>query len=177
MGLSEHDAEERLTQLRRQREALDREIADLVLYLELGRRLKAGAPRPAMPDPRPMADHPPSVPEPWPEPRPEPEAVPTVASPPPRPKRPSAPEPVAFAEDPTGARRYGRALVEAACAILAAAGQPLHAREIHDGLIARGFAIPGRDPVAALNTRLWKRSGEGGPLRRHGDAVYGLAEE
>ncbi len=136
MGLSEHDAEERLTQLRRQREALDREIADLVLYLELGRRLKAGAPRPAMPDPRPMADHPPSVPEPWPEPRPEPEAVPTVASPPPRPKRPSAPEPVAFAEDPTGARRYGRALVEAACAILAAAGQPLHAREIHDGLIA-----------------------------------------
>ncbi|WP_449409256.1 hypothetical protein [Methylobacterium komagatae] len=181
MGLSEHDAEERLAQLRRQREALDREIADLVLYLELGRRLKAGAPRPATPDPLPMADHPPSVPEPWsepwPEPRSEPEAVPTFTSPPPRPRRPSAPEPVAFAEDPTGARRYGRALVEAACAILAAAGQPLHAREIHDGLIARGFAIPGRDPVAALNTRLWKRSGEGGPLRRHGDAVYGLADE
>ena len=181
MGLSEQDAEERLAQLRRQREALDREIADLVLYLELGRRLKAGGPRPATPDPRPMADHPPSVPlsEPWPEPRPEPEpeAVPTFASLPPRPRRPSAPGPVAFAEDPAGARRYGRALIEAACAILAAAGQPLHAREIHDGLIARGFAIPGRDPVAALNTRLWKRSGEGGPLRRHGDAVYGLAEE
>ncbi|MFC6791677.1 hypothetical protein ACFQE0_19995 [Methylobacterium komagatae] len=177
MGLSEHEAEERLAQLRRQREALDREIADLVLYLELGRRLKAGAPRPATPDPLPVADHLAPAPDPWPTPWPEPEAVPTFASPPPRPRRPSAPEPVAFAEDPTGARRYGRALIEAACAILAAAGQPLHARDIHDGLIARGFAIPGRDPVAALNTRLWKRSGEGGPLRRHGDAVYGLAEE
>ncbi len=91
-------------------------------------------------------------------------------------RRPPAPEPVAFAEDPTGARRYGRALIEAACAAIAEAGRPLHAREIHDVLIARGFAIPGRDPVASLNTRLWKRAGEGGPLRRHGEAVYGLAE-
>lgn len=157
MGLSEHEVEERLAELRRQREALDREIADLVLYLELGRRLNAGISRPA-PAPAPVQTA-------------EPEA------PPPRPRRAAAPEPVAFAEDPTGARRYGRALVEAACAVLAEAERPLHAREIHDALIARGFAIPGRDPVAALNTRLWKRSGEGGPLRRHGDAVYGLAQE
>lgn len=161
MGLSEHEAEERLAQLRRQREALDREIADLVLYLELGRRLNAGIPRPA---PAPV----PSFVE-----EPEPPAL----TPSPRSRRPAAPEPVAFAEDPTGARRYGRALVEAACAVIDEAGRPLHAREIHDALIARGFAIPGRDPVASLNTRLWKRSGEGGPLRRHGDAVYGLAEE
>jgi hypothetical protein len=158
MGLSEHEAEERLAQLRRQRETLDREIADLVLYLELGRRLNAGIPRPA------------------PGPAPVPVEEREAPAPPTRVRRPAAPEPVAFAEDPTGARRYGRALVEAACAVIHEAGQPLHAREIHDALIARGFAIPGRDPVAALNTRLWKRSGEGGPLRRHGEAVYGLAD-
>lgn len=163
MGLSEHAAEERLAALRRQREALDREIADLVLYLELGRRLKAGIPGSAAPEP--VA-------------REEPRPTPALSEPaPPRPRRMAAPEPVAFAEDPTGARRYGRALVEAACAVIDEAGRPLHAREIHDALIARGFAIPGRDPVASLNTRLWKRSGEGGPLRRHGDAVYALAEE
>ncbi len=161
MGLSEHEAEERLAELRRQREALDREIADLVLYLELGRRLNAGISRPA--------------PSPAPAPAPELEATTPTPNPLPRPRRAAAPEPVAFAEDPTGARRYGRALMEAACAVLEEAGRPLHAREIHDALIARGFGIPGRDPVAALNTRLWKRSGEGGPLRRHGDAVYGLA--
>jgi len=165
MGLSEHEAEERLAQLRRQRETLDREIADLVLYLELGRRLNAGIPRPA------------PTPAPAPVPAPEPVEEREAPAPPPRVRRPAAPEPVAFAEDPTGARRYGRALVEAACAVLHEAGRPLHAREIHDALIARGFAIPGRDPVAALNTRLWKRSGEGGPLRRHGEAVYGLAGE
>ena len=163
MGLSEHEVEERLAQLRRQREALDREIADLVLYLELGRRLNAGIPRPPAPEPVAME-----------EPRPAPREH---APPPPQPRRMAAPEPVAFAEDPTGARRYGRALVEAACAVIDEAGRPLHAREIHDALIARGFAIPGRDPVASLNTRLWKRSGEGGPLRRHGDAVYALADE
>ena len=166
MGLSEHEVEERLAQLRRQREALDREIADLVLYLELGRRLNAGIPRSA------PVSAPVSVEHPRPAPAPP---APEVQAPPPR--RIAVPEPVAFAEDPTGARRYGRALVEAACAVIDEAGRPLHAREIHDALIARGFAIPGRDPVASLNTRLWKRSGEGGPLRRHGDAVYALADE
>ena len=163
MGLSEHEVEERLAALRRQRDALDREIADLVLYLELGRRLNAGIARPP-PSPPPVEDPVATIPAP---------APPPVSAP--RPRRAAVPEPVAFAEDPTGARRYGRALVEAACAVIAEAGRPLHAREIHDALIARGFAVPGRDPVAALNTRLWKRAGEDGPLRRHGDAVYGLS--
>ncbi len=39
------------------------------------------------------------------------------------------------------------------------------------------FELPGHDPVAALNTRLWKRSGPGGPLKRLGEAVYAPAEE
>ncbi|MGT2478532.1 hypothetical protein ACU4GR_05780 [Methylobacterium oryzae CBMB20] len=42
MALSECEIATRLAALRRQREALDREIADLVLYQELGRRLAAG---------------------------------------------------------------------------------------------------------------------------------------
>ena len=186
MSLSEQEAEARLAALRRQRETLDRAIADLVLYLELGRRLNAADPEAAPPASAPAPAPAPSAPMPAPEPPPEPWSAPwpeTVAEAPaaaPRPARPvrraHAPPPVAFAEDPTGARQYGRALIEAACAILGEAGGPLHARDIHDALIARGFAIPGRDPVAALNTRLWKRSGEGGPLRRHGEAVYGLAE-
>ena len=60
MGLSDAEIEMRLAALRRQREALDREIADLVLYRELGRRLgtvKAGAGGPgpdATPDPGPV---------------------------------------------------------------------------------------------------------------------------
>ncbi len=173
MSLSEQEAEARLAALRRQRETLDRAIADLVLYLELGRRLNAADPGAAPPAPMPSAPEP--APEPWPQAVAEAPAAAVL-----RPARPvrraHAPPPVAFAEDPTGARQYGRALIEAACAILGEAGGPLHARDIHDALIARGFAIPGRDPVAALNTRLWKRSGEGGPLRRHGEAVYGLAE-
>ena len=190
MSLSEAEAEARLAALRRQREAIDRAIADLVLYLELGRRLNAGG------LPAPAAEHghgehghgdefvPPVAAFTAPSVRP-PEAVasaPAMApSPPsapsgPPPRRPAAPRPVAFAQDPTGARDYGRALIAAACEVIAGEGRPLHAREIHDALIARGYAIPGRDPVAALNTRLWKRAGEGGPLRRRGEAVYGLAE-
>ncbi|TXN20925.1 hypothetical protein FV217_16165, partial [Methylobacterium sp. WL9] len=43
MVLSEAEAETQLAALRRQREALDRAINDLTLYLELGRRLTAGA--------------------------------------------------------------------------------------------------------------------------------------
>lgn len=173
MSLSEADAEARLAALRRQREAIDRAIADLVLYLELGRRLNAGGEarlppaEPAPPADAPAADQPPA--DPVPAPAPAPAA--------PRPRRVQAPRPVAFAEDPTGARQYGRALIEAACEAIAEAGRPLHAREIHDGLIARGFVIPGRDPVASLNTRLWKRAGEGGPLRRRGEALYGLADD
>ncbi|MFC6746489.1 hypothetical protein ACFQFG_18630 [Methylobacterium persicinum] len=62
MSLTEHEAEERLAFLRRQRETLDREIADLVLYLELGRRLNAGLARPQVPPshnpPRPVFPQP-----------------------------------------------------------------------------------------------------------------------
>lgn len=187
MSLTEHEAEERLAFLRRQRETLDREIADLVLYLELGRRLNAGPARlQAPPELQPAPAGIPTASPEWASPAPSssvpssapaPPAGPMMGNVTPSSRRPPAPEPVAFAEDPTGARQYGRALVEAACEVIAGAGRPLHAREIHDALIARGFAIPGRDPVAALNTRLWKRSGGGGPLRRHGEAVYGLAGE
>ena len=75
------------------------------------------------------------------------------------------------------ARRYGRALIQAAVAVLEEAGRPLHVSEIVAMLSARGFSVPGQqDPVAALNTRLWKRSGEGGPVRRLGDAVYALPD-
>ena len=72
-------------------------------------------------------------------------------------------------------RRYGRAVVEAACAAIGRAGRPLHAAEILEVLVGQGFTLPGRDPVAALNTRLWKRSGPGGPLSRVGEATYALA--
>lgn len=39
MGPSEQTIEARLSALRRRREAIDREIADLLLYLELGRQI------------------------------------------------------------------------------------------------------------------------------------------
>lgn len=156
MGLSEAEIEARLASLRRQRDALDREIADHVLYLELGRRLR-GAEAPAeIARPEDLAS------------RPEP-----VAS-----RLPPAERvPVSFEVDPVGARRYGRALVEAACGILVRAGRPMHAGEILEALVAEGFTVPGQDPVAALNTRLWKRAGPHGPLRRLGDAVYASALE
>lgn len=160
MSPSEAEIEARLASLRRQREALDREIADHVLYLELGRRLRG-------PVADELAHEPASVPAPAPVVSP----APVVAEPQPGPER----VPVAFEVDPVGARRYGRALVAAALAILVRAGRPMHAGEILEGLVAEGFTVPGQDPVAALNTRLWKRSGEDGPLRRLGDAVYAPA--
>ncbi|MGU3664898.1 hypothetical protein ACLBX9_11990 [Methylobacterium sp. A49B] len=230
MGLSEAEIEARLALLRRRREALDREIADLVLYLELGRRLAGtgtdagetetrpetrlkiapGAsrdPRPRGPDgpPAGWGDPPPDVvssarrvPAAPARPRAELRSAPQVedaaedtaevaAE---RPRDGSAegtgraegsgalgaiPPAIPFAEDAAGARRYGRALVGAACAALAEAGRPLHAAEILAVLAGRGFTVPGRDPVAALNTRLWKRAGPDGPLRRVGEATYALA--
>ncbi len=57
------------------------------------------------------------------------------------------------------------------------AKRPLHAREIAEILTARGIPIPGRDPVAALNTRLWKRAMRDGALRRLGDAVYAISNQ
>lgn len=266
---SEAEIEARLAELRRRREAIDREIADHLLYLELGRRLRAGAaeaggppvppgqarqsgaagadadpgatdlsgpdvPRRAETGAReagPVGGAPPrrwTPPEPasgaaappppsaspalgpvlpssvsssvssgeaggeargWAAPAARPSVAPAsvppsgspgpgwpsggASGPLPRPEDP--PPPVSFEEDPAGARRYGRALVEAAVAVLAEAGRPMHAGEILEHLAARGFGVPGQDPVAALNTRLWKRSGPGGPLRRLGDAVYDRA--
>ncbi|MGU3467988.1 hypothetical protein ACLBXO_24360 [Methylobacterium sp. C33D] len=183
MGLSESEIAARLAALRRQREALDREIADLVLYQELGRRLAAGG-----------AGAPPPRSEDVPAIRPgaavDGEGVPrgrrgAEAGPGPGARSAGAPDPagaagpipppIAFTEDAAGARRYGRAVVQAACAAIARAGRPLHAAEILAVLAAQGFTLPGRDPVAALNTRLWKRAGPGGPLNRVAEATYALA--
>ncbi|KQT60801.1 hypothetical protein ASG52_16225 [Methylobacterium sp. Leaf456] len=182
MGLSEVQAEARLAELRRRRDAIEREIADLVLYLDLGRRLAgqggaaalaeaADAPAPFHPAPPHLAAEPARVassaasPASW---------VPAPPSPAPSAAR-TEPEPGGLSET-VQARRYGRALIEAALATLEEAGRPLHAGEIWARLSDQGFALPGADPVAALNTRLWKRSGPGGPLRRLGDAVYAPAE-
>lgn len=156
---SEAEAETALRQLRHRREALDRQIADLALYLELGRRLPGAA-----------SDRP----EPSPEAPTGPDPVPAS---PPRPV-PPAPEPATARgpDDLAAARRHGRALIAAALEILHAAGRPLHAGEIWQGLAAQGLDLPGHDPVAALNTRLWKRSGPNGPLERLGDAVYAPSE-
>ncbi|MCJ2085111.1 winged helix-turn-helix domain-containing protein [Methylobacterium sp. E-005] len=207
MGLSDAEIEMRLAALRRQREALDREIADLVLYQELGRRLgavKAGADRHdpdpgseagAMSGPAPDRGRAQDTVPPPPPPPPANQASPSDSRPDGvRPSgrgsaaaglpasgysetRTTIPPAIAFTEDVAGARRYGRAVVEAACAALAQADRPLHAAEILDILSAQGFTLPGRDPVAALNTRLWKRSGPDGPLRRVGEATYALATD
>lgn len=165
MFLSQAEAEAALRDLRHRRDALDRAIAEHQLYLELGRRL--GGPARA-------AEPPPGQP-----------VVPESASgtgretqghtdgPGPGP----SPDPARAGEDLVAARRHGRALVSAAINLLHEAGRPLHAGEILEGLTALGFAVPGHDPVAALNTRLWKRAGPGGPLKRLGEAVYAPAEE
>ena len=212
MGLPDAEIEMRLAALRRQREALDREIADLVLYQELGRRLgavraEAGggagvgahgpvpAPDRAFDRDTTLALHP-AVPRARPsDPASDPASDPTpraarasgqglaaTGSPAPGPSGARAgpegvPPAVAFTDDVAGARRYGRAVVEAACTAVARAGRPLHAAEILDVLTAQGFTLPGRDPVAGLNTRLWKRSGPGGPLRRVGEATYALTAD
>ncbi|MGY2049573.1 winged helix-turn-helix domain-containing protein [Methylobacterium sp. JK268] len=140
MILSESEARARLEELRGQRAALDRAIAELELYLELGRRLTG-----------------------------DPVAAPAPASPPAvqaTPSPPSAP--------PAVGRPEGRRIIEAAFAVLAEAGRPMHAAEIWEALAARGLALPGHDPVAALNTRLWKRAQGKTALRRLGDGVYAL---
>lgn len=183
MVLSEAEALARLEELRRQRDALERQIADLLLYLDLGRRLGG----PSVPAPA-AADAAPQMDAPAPPPAPAPVAAPvaaTVAAPPAQPQRPPVPAFPDPAEDPTEeaglsetvlARRYGRAVIEAALAALEEAGRPLHASEILARIAEQGFSLPGQDPVAALNTRLWKRSGPGGPLKRLGEAVYAPAD-
>ncbi|MFJ7437086.1 HTH domain-containing protein [Methylorubrum thiocyanatum] len=187
MVLSEAEALARLEELRRQRDALERQIADLLLYLDLGRRLGG----PSVPVPA-AADAAPQMDAPAPPPAPAPVAAPVAATvaapsaqPPARPERPPVPAFPDPAEDPTEeaglsetvlARRYGRAVIEAALAALEEAGRPLHASEILARIAEQGFSLPGQDPVAALNTRLWKRSGPGGPLKRLGEAVYAPAD-
>ena len=173
MVLSEAEALARLEALRRQRDAIERQIADLLLYLELGRRLGG----PPAPDERGDA------PAPVPQPAPQPVQAPASA-PPPAAERAKPPAPAFSAPDKGEAglsetvlaRRYGRAVIEAALAVLEEAGRPLHASEILARITERGFSLPGQDPVAALNTRLWKRSGPGGPLKRLGEAVYAPAD-
>lgn len=175
MVLSEAEALARLEELRRQRDALERQIADLLLYLDLGRRLGGpSVPAPAAGDAAPRVDAPVSPPAPAP-----------VAAPPTqphaRPERspaPAFPDPAEEAglSETVLARRYGRAVIEAALAALEEAGRPLHASEILARITEQGFSLPGQDPVAALNTRLWKRSGPGGPLKRLGEAVYAPAD-
>lgn len=182
MVLSEHEAETRLAELHRQREAIDRAITDLTLYLELGRRLTVVLPAAgeAVPDASgPVEAAPvPHAPE-------RKSATRANATPAPLSGEPREPavsvgaraEAKPVLTDGVMARRYGRALIEAAVAVLKEAGSPLHASEIHAALEARGFTVPGQqDPVAALNTRLWKRASSGGPIRRLGDAIYALAE-
>ncbi len=173
MFLSEAETEARLDDLRRQRAALDRAIAEHELYLDLGRRLArpGAAAEPARAAPAPAPAEPPA---------------PRAAAEPPRtePARPPIPAPVVAPSHPPAAppapagaagRQEGRRLMEAAEGILAEAGRPMHAAEIWERLAARGLTLPGHDPVAALNTRLWKRAKGGTVFRRLGDAVYGLA--
>ena len=150
MFLTEAEAEARLSDLYRERSRIERAIADLTLFLDIGRRISVPA--------RGAVDG-------WRDPA------------------PVAPSPDTASEEPAGesggdrsqARREGRLLMEAASEILEEAGRPLHAAEILEGLTLRGLSVPGIDPVAALNTRLWKRSGPDGPFQRLGDAVYALA--
>ncbi|CAO4173926.1 hypothetical protein [Methylorubrum populi] len=181
MVLSEAEALARLEELRRQRDAIERQIADLLLYLELGRRLGGPAGPAALPPDRAepaQAPSPPVPPPPAPAPIPAtPAAVPAgERDRPPAPPAAEAGEPEAGLSETVLARRYGRAVIEASLAVLEEAGRPLHASEILVGLTERGFTLPGQDPVAALNTRLWKRSGPGGPLKRLGEAVYAPAD-
>ncbi|CAO4143960.1 winged helix-turn-helix domain-containing protein [Methylorubrum aminovorans] len=179
MVLSEAEALARLEALRRQRDAIERQIADLLLYLELGHRL--GGPAAPAPDERVDAPAPSSVPQPASQPVQAPASGPPV---PPAAERAKPPAPALVAPDKGEAalsetvlaRRYGRAVIEAALAVLEEAGRPLHASEILARITEQGFSLPGQDPVAALNTRLWKRSGPGGPLKRLGEAVYAPAD-
>lgn len=180
MVLSEAEALARLEALRQQRDAIERQIADLLLYLDLGRRL-GGPAAPAQPSPDARADAPIPVPEPTPQPARAPAAAPP-APPAAAPERPPVPAFAVPVEGEAGlsetvlARRYGRAVIEAVLAVLEEVGRPMHASEILARINEQGFSLPGQDPVAALNTRLWKRSGPGGPLKRLGEAVYAPAD-
>ena len=74
------------------------------------------------------------------------------------------------------ARAEGRRLFDAVLSILDEVGRPMHARDLVERLAARDFAPPGREPVAALNTQVWKRARTDSRLVRHGDAIYAAAD-
>ncbi|MCJ2131070.1 winged helix-turn-helix domain-containing protein [Methylobacterium sp. E-045] len=151
MFLTEAEAEARLSDLHRERARIERTIADLTLFLAIGRQMSGpgGGTGDGRREPAPSAS---------------------------RPDVSGHGEPATESGgDRSQARREGRLLMEAASEILDEAGRPLHAAEILEGLTLRGLSVPGIDPVAALNTRLWKRSGPDGPFQRLGDAVYALA--
>ncbi|WP_019904038.1 hypothetical protein [Methylobacterium sp. 77] len=148
MFLTEIEAETRLRDLHRERARIERAIADLTLFLDTGRQHSGGGSAAERGD-RQFPPPPVSIPS-----------------------QDGSPESVA---DRSLARREGRLLMDAACEILGDAGRPLHAAAILEGLTLRGLSVPGIDPVAALNTRLWKRSGPDGPFQRLGDAVYALS--
>ncbi|WP_018263730.1 HTH domain-containing protein [Methylobacterium sp. WSM2598] len=167
MVLSEAEVRARLEALRQQRAALDRAIAEHELYLELGRRLAAAEPAPAQAPPAPaptaQARAQASV---------QASAQATLHPATPHPAAPASPR--SAGPPAAGGRAEGRRVIEAAFAVLAAAGRPMHAAEIWEAIAARGHTLPGHDPVAALNTRLWKRAQGGTALRRLGDGVYAL---
>ncbi|GJE18589.1 winged helix-turn-helix domain-containing protein [Methylobacterium marchantiae] len=158
MFLTEAEAERRLADLHRERARLERAIADLALFLDIGRRHVGGG----------SSERRDPLRDPLPEPRGS-----TIEA---RYGDPGSTMPLEESgTDRSLARREGRLLMEAAADILGEADRPLHAAEILDGLARRGLSVPGIDPVAALNTRLWKRSGPDGPFQRLGDAVYALS--
>ncbi len=166
MFLSEAEAEARLDDLRAQRAALDRAIAEHELYLDLGRRLA----RPGIADPVPAQTQGP-VPVAQPRPGPAPAASAPVA-----PMKPTS-QPTARNPPPPAARpaARGRRLIEAAEEILSAAGRPMHAAEIWERLAARGLTPAGSRSGGGAQHPLWKRAQGGAVFRRLGDGVYGLA--
>jgi HB1, ASXL, restriction endonuclease HTH domain len=168
MFLSEAEAEARLDDLRRQRADLGRRLA------RPGQSAAASDPAPGQPAAPPHRDTVPA-PQAWAEPPRTPSAPRSAPDSRAEPARPEVAPPEPAVPAGAAARREGRRLIETAEEILAAAGRPMHAAEIWEQLAARGLTLPGHDPVAALNTRLWKRAQGGAVFRRLGDAVYGLA--
>ncbi len=139
------------------------------------------APEPSAPDPvppGPAACVPSDPPEPRP-PRPGEDAEETPRQRPRGALPPPAAPPVG-APSPGGgrmeARRYGHQLMDAVADALREAGRPLHVSEVYAAVRARGFDLPGRSPVAALNTRLWKRARGGSGIVQDGEATYRLRE-
>lgn len=185
---SVEEIESELGRMRAEREALDAAIAERQLFVELGRRL-AGQRRGqgASLVPPPAADGLRAAPAGAPSDDGMIRPVPGDAGPPPGAIRSSEADPAlgapvlpdadaAILTPRTVARARGRELVTEAVAILQEQGRPMHAAELVPLLAERGHALPGRDPVAALNTRLWKRARTGRHVVRHGDAVYAAGE-